>query len=283
MKILKIYLLLLALSFANWTFPNIGLAQQKNLMLAKVYNSEIDVTQYLVSEKLDGVRARWNGKQLISKNGKVFAAPDWFIENFPNVVLDGELWFARNSYEKTISIVSKKTPHQEWQNISLWVFDLPESKKNFAKRFAEMQKIITKSKAKHLKLVEQYQVADEAELMQNLENVIELGGEGLMLHKKTALYQKGSRSQDLLKLKKYQDAEATVIGYKDGKGKYAGLTGSLKVRDDDGKVFYVGSGLSDALRKNPPALNSTITFRYQGFTKNGIPRFPVFLRIRYKE
>ena len=43
-----------------------------DLMLAKIYADNIDVTQYWVSEKLDGVRAHWDGKQLISRGGKVF-------------------------------------------------------------------------------------------------------------------------------------------------------------------------------------------------------------------
>ena len=107
--------------------------------------------------------------------------------------------------------------------------------------------------------------------MRQLKNTIDRGG---MLHKKTALYKKG-RSNDLLKLKPYTDAEATVL-YKEGKGKFSKMVGS-------GIVFYIGSGLSDAQRKNPPPVGSRVTFRYQGFTKKGIPRFPVFLHIRGEE
>ena len=66
-------------------------------MLAKIYADNIDVTQYWVSEKLDGVRAHWDGKQLISR-GKVFDTPIWFTALFPKETLDGELWAANKKY-----------------------------------------------------------------------------------------------------------------------------------------------------------------------------------------
>jgi DNA ligase-1 len=131
----------------------------------------------------------------------------------------------------------------------------------------------------YLEMIIQYRVADNSELMRRLQSVIDDGGEGLMLHRATALYKNG-RSDDLLKLKQFSDAEATVIGHRPGKGKFAGMTGSLKLRNDDGIVFYVGSGLSLDQRADPPPISSRITYRYQGFTKNGVPRFAVFLRVR---
>ena len=118
--------------------------------------------------------------------------------------------------------------------------------------------------------------------MQHLHLITDEGGEGLMLHKKTALYHAG-RSDDLLKLKLFEDAEAMVIAYRPGRGQFEGIVGSLRVRTDEGVEFYVGSGLSRTQRINPPPLSSRITFRYQGLTKNNIPRFPVFLRIRKEE
>jgi len=122
----------------------------------------------------------------------------------------------------------------------------------------------------------------EETLKQRLQSVLAQGGEGLMLHRKPAYYASG-RSQNLLKRKPFTDAEATVIGYRPGKGKFSGKVGALKVPTDEGLVFYVGSGLSDAQRHTPPSRQSRITFRHQGFTKNGIPRFPVFLRIRNEQ
>ena len=100
-----------------------------------------------------------------------------------------------------------------------------------------------------------------------------------MLHHRQAAYRSG-RSGDLLKLKRFDDAEAVVLGYKPGKGKYQGMVGSLKVRSEDGREFYIGSGLKDAQRREPPALGNVVTYRFQGLTDNGLPRFPVFLRER---
>lgn len=253
-----------------------------NIMLANIYQQGIDLSQYWVSEKLDGVRARWNGQQLISRGGNVFAAPEWFTKDFPTVSLDGELWMGRRRYEDTSSVVRKHQPHEGWRNIRFMVFDLPEHAGTFDERVSAMNYLATQVHSPYLTIIKQEIFDTEETLKQELQAVLAQGGEGLMLHRKTARYLKG-RSQSLLKLKPYTDAEATVIGYRPGKGKYTGQVGSLKVRTDAGIVFYIGTGLSNEQRRHPPPLHSQITFRHQGFTKNGIPRFPVFLRIRNEQ
>jgi DNA ligase len=249
------------------------------LMLAEIYQQGININQYWVSEKLDGVRARWDGKQLLSRDGHVFAAPAWFTKDFPAIPLDGELWIGRERFEETASVVRKQQPHEGWRTVRLMVFDLPEHGGTFDDRVLAMKRIGTQVHSLHFRIIEQETFTSEEALRQRLQTAIAQGGEGLILHRKTAHYASG-RSQDLLKLKPFTDAEATVIGYRPGKGKYSGHVGSLKVRTDQGIVFFIGTGLSDAQRHDPPPLQSRITFRYQGFTKNGIPRFPVFLRIR---
>ena len=250
-----------------------------DIMLAEIYQQGLDVSQYWVSEKLDGVRARWDGKQLLSRGGHIFANPEWFTKDFPRIPLDGELWMGRARFEETASIVRKERPHEGWRTVRLMVFDLPEHGGTFDERVLAMKRMATQTLSPYLNIIEQQTFASEKALRQRLNTAIAQGGEGLMLHRKTARYTKG-RSQDLLKLKPFVDAEATVIGYRPGKGKFVGQIGSLKVRTDQGIVFFIGTGLSDAQRRDPPPLQSRITFRYQGFTKNGIPRFPVFLRIR---
>ncbi len=256
--------------------------EKPSIMLAKVYEHGIDTSAYFVSEKLDGVRARWDGKQLISRGGLVFASPEWFIKNFPAIPLDGELWIGRGLYEKTTSVVRKQQPHDGWKAVRLMVFDLPEHGGVFSERVKTMKWLATEVASPYFAIIKQQTVANEEDLREQLQSVMAQNGEGLMLHRKTARYASG-RSHDLLKLKLFADAEATVIGYRPGKGKYTGQTGSLKVQTDQGIVFFIGSGLSDAQRRHPPPLQSRITFRYQGFTKNGIPRFPVFLRVRNEQ
>ena len=251
---------------------------EQPLMLAKHYQPGLALEDYWVSEKLDGVRARWDGERLISRGGKVFAAPDWFTRDFPAVVLDGELWIARGQYQQTVSIVRKKTPHAGWRKIRLMVFDLPLDQGNFDQRVQAMQRLMRTNQSPYLAMITQFKVPNHEALQNRLNAFVEANGEGLILHKATAGYQPG-RSNHLLKFKPYYTAEAVVLGYKPGKGKFAGLTGSLKVNFAD-KIFYVGSGLKDSERRNPPPIGSTITFRYQGFTQKGLPRFPTFIRLR---
>lgn len=248
-------------------------------MLAKVIHPSVDVTEYWVSEKLDGVRARWNGRQLISRGGTVLKAPEWFVSGFPDITLDGELWMARQTYQQTVSIVRQQTPHDDWIKIKLLVFDLPSYSGNFSARVAEMRKMAENNTSPYLAFIPQFQVNSREHLLKRLNEITDQGGEGLMLHHQAARYHSG-RSNNLLKLKPYTDAEAVVIGYRPGKGQFTGKMGAIKVKTDNGKEFFIGSGFSHLERENPPPLGCVINFRYQGYTDSGIPRFAVFKRIR---
>ena len=245
-------------------------------MLANVYSQHEDVKQFWVSEKLDGVRARWDGKHLISRGGNVFIAPEWFVRNFPDMPLDGELWMGRGRYEDVVSVVRQQTPHDGWKHVKFMVFDLPAQSGPFTERVEAMRQLAT---TPYIEVIEQFRVDSNKSLMLKLDGIAGQGGEGLMLHRQTALYHSG-RSDDLLKLKPFEDAEAVVIGYKPGKGKNTGLMGAIKVRMESGKEFYIGSGFTQQQRKNPPLVGSLVTYRYQGFTQAGIPRFAVFVRQR---
>jgi DNA ligase len=260
------------------TLPALAI-DKPEVMLAKVFHPAVDVTEYWISEKLDGVRARWDGHQLISRGGTIIKAPSWFVESFPEVPLDGELWVARGKYQQTVSIVRKQKPHTGWKQVRFMVFDLPAHPGNFSARVGEMRSIAEKTNTPYLGFIRQFKVTSREQLMQHLKTVTDLAGEGLMLHHKTGLYHSG-RSNDLLKLKPFADAEAIVIGYRPGQGQFAGKMGAIKVRTNSGKEFFIGTGFSHTERENPPAIGSVITFRYQGVTDNKIPRFAVFLRIR---
>jgi len=248
-------------------------------MLAKVFDASVDVTQYWVSEKLDGVRARWDGQQLISRGGLLLHAPKWFTQDFPDTVLDGELWIARGKYQQTVSIVRKQQPHTGWQKIKFMIFDLPDHSGTFSDRVNQMQSMAKQSASPFLQFIEQVQIASNEQLIQRLQLVTDQGGEGLMLHRMSGLYRSG-RSHDILKLKPFADAEAIVTGYRPGKGQFTGKMGAIQVKPTQGKTFFIGSGFSHQERDNPPPLGSTISYRYQGFTDSGIPRFAVFLRVR---
>lgn len=255
-------------------------ADKPELLLAQVYDDTVDVKQYWVSEKLDGVRAYWDGKQLISRGGNLIAAPAWFVADFPPQPLDGELWLGRNQFAETLSIVSKQQPvDSEWQQIRYYIFELPDAEGSFTARISAMQALLQQQNSRYLMLVPQFRITDKAALLAKLNELEQAGAEGLMLHQQDALYKTG-RSSDLLKLKTYQDTEAEVIGYRPGKGKYQGMVGALIVKMPDGKTFAIGSGLTDELRQTPPPIGSVVTYRYNGLTKHGLPRFARFLRLR---
>jgi DNA ligase-1 len=222
------------------------------LMLAKPYRSDIELSHYWVSEKLDGVRAYWDGAQFISRQGNRFSAPKWFTADFPQIPLDGELWMGRNRFAELSGAVRRHNPdHQQWQNIRFMVFDLPSERGNFDHRLAALSAMIDKLNTANIVLIKQYKIHDEAELMHELDQVITNGGEGLMLHLGSASY-RSIRSDDLLKLKRFDDAEAIVVAHIEGKGKFTNMLGALVVKTPEGREFKIGSGLSDLQRRDPP-------------------------------
>lgn len=250
------------------------------LQLATIYHEDINIEEYWISEKLDGVRAYWNGKNLISKQGNIYHAPQWFIAEFPNTPLDGELWIDRQKFEQVSSTTRKhKGITEEWQKVSFMIFDLPRSPENFTRRIEKMKRLVEGSDSLYLKMVEQQKVSNNTELQLLLAQVLDLGGEGLMLHHQDAIYQ-AKRSKDLMKLKSYQDAEAMVKQHIPGKGRNTGRLGALLVETPEGIQFKIGTGFSDQERLNPPPIGAVITYKYVGKTKNDVPRFASFMRIR---
>lgn len=255
------------------------------LQLANQFHENIHLEDYWVSEKLDGVRAYWDGKQLISRQGLVYQAPAWFISSFPSFALDGELWLTRGGFDELSGIVRKDIPIDiEWQKVSYQIFDLPDSTAPFDERLEILHDYFQdESVPKHLKLIPQKKYNSIRALESRLAEVEAINGEGLMLHKGSSFYHSG-RDDDLLKLKSFQDAEAEVIIQLPGKGKYETLMGALKVRalngPQAGRIFKIGSGFSDKQRANPPKLGSVITYKYLGFTSTGLPRFASFMRVR---
>jgi DNA ligase 1 len=249
-------------------------------LLANVATADIDPTPYLISEKYDGVRALWNGQMLRSRAGNVIAAPSWFLAKLPKRSLDGELWIARGQFEKLSGFVRKTSPQDdEWRQVKYMIFELPDAPGTFAERAEQIKQLVSHANFPQLIAVEQFRLAANAALKRKLAEIVRAGGEGLMLHRADALYITG-RNDALLKLKPLDDAEATVIGYVSGKGKYEGKMGALKVEMADGKRFHIGTGFTDAVRANPPMIGAQVSYTHRGLTKNGLPRFASFLRVR---
>jgi len=249
-------------------------------MLALRYDASIDPAAYWVSEKLDGVRAIWDGKTLRFRSGNPVPAPRWFVAALPAQPLDGELWLARGSFDQLSAIVRRQTPDDaEWHGVRYMIFELPDAPGTFTDRIEGIKVVVAAANLAWLQAVPQFRLADGAALQKKLREIVRQGGEGLMLHRADAAYETG-RSSALLKLTPWLDAEATVVAHLPGKGKYAGMTGALQMEMPDGRRFALGSGLSDALRRNPPPLGTLVTYRYRELTKSGMPRFPRYLRVR---
>ncbi|MBU2976737.1 DNA ligase [Alteromonas sp. C1M14] len=249
------------------------------LQLAESYSARVNIPDYLVSEKLDGIRARWTGQRLVSRNGNPIHAPQWFTQNWPSQPMDGELWTKRNDFERISSIVMSLQPDDRWQQVTFMLFDLPIMGKSFSWRYKYMQDLVASTQSPYLQVITQSTLPSLAALESRLTEVTNGGGEGLMLHLKQSYYHHG-RNKNLLKLKKFDDDEAQVVAILPGKGKYAGMMGSLLVKTKGGKQFKLGSGFSDKQRRHPPAIGSWVTFKFYGYTKRGIPRFATFMRIR---
>ena len=186
----------------------------------------------------------------------------------------------RGTFETLSGAVRREVPDERcWRKIRYMVFDLPEHPGPFDERLRRMRESIAQAGAPYLELIHQVRVAGHEELMAELERVVALGGEGLMLRWAASRHRSG-RSNDLLKVKTHQDAEAVVIAYLPGKGKFEGMLGSLLVETPDGRRFKLGTGFTDAERRYPPELGATVTFRYRGRTAKGTPRFASFVRVR---
>lgn len=255
-------------------------AQAPTLSLAAEYRSGLDLSTYFISEKLDGVRAYWNGQHLIARSGNIIRAPAWFLAGFPVTALDGELWIGRGQFDRLSGIVRRTQPvDAEWRQVRYMIFDLPHAPRPFTERLTELQQVVALAKVPWLQPVAQFRVADEAELMLELGRITAAGGEGLMLRRDSARYH-SQRNRDLMKLKPLQDAEAVVVAHVPGRGRLTGMMGSLLVEASDGRRFRIGTGFSDAERRDPPPAGSNITYQFSGLTSTGLPRFARYLRIR---
>ncbi|WP_230970686.1 DNA ligase [Nitrogeniibacter aestuarii] len=250
------------------------------LLLAREATEGVDPRPYLVSEKLDGVRAHWDGHVLRFRSGRQINAPAWFTDALPPTPLDGELWMGRGRFETVSGIVRTDPPDEAgWRQLRYMIFELPGGEGDFANRAQRIKTLVVETRLPWLQAVEQRRVPDRARLEAWLAEVIDAGGEGLMLHRADAPYLTG-RSDALLKLKPWQDAEGIVTAHLPGSGRLQGMLGALEVRLADGRLLRIGTGLSDAERRSPPALGAQITFRFRGYTRTGLPRFASFLRVR---
>ena len=241
---------------------------------------KVDLSGYWYAEKLDGVRGYWDGQQLLTRQGNPIHAPEWFTQALPDFAVEGELWIGRQNFDYLSGVVrQQQADESRWRQVRFYLFDLPHYPGTFEQRRKVLEKWVASIAQPHIQAVALFPFVSHQALQQQLADWTQQGAEGVMLYRGEGLYQ-AKRSHDLLKLKGYEDAEARVIDILPGKGKYQGMLGALLVENNEGVQFKVGSGFTDAERIAPPQRGATITYRFNGKTRKGIPRFARFERIR---
>jgi DNA ligase-1 len=248
------------------------------LLLAHSWDPSVDPSGWWMSEKLDGVRAFWNGEHFVSRLGNRFFAPEWFVEKLPKTPLDGELFGGRKRFQKTVGIVKRFDGGELWKELRFVVFDAPAHEGPFEARIDHCRDVCSRA-GDYASWHEHVVCRDVDHLREELARVEGLGGEGLMMRRPQSRYEAG-RSSTLLKVKTFFDAEAIVVGHEAGAGKHLGRLGALVLELENGTRFNVGSGFSDAEREDPPPVGSLVTFRYQELSDAGVPRFPTYVGVR---
>lgn len=192
--------------------------QFNGVMLAHNYTGEENIDGWIMSEKLDGVRCIWNGKTMRSRNNNYFYPPKFFIKHFPDEILDGELFLRRGAFEKTVSIVRKSEAHEGWKDIKYMIFDAPGLGGTFRSRLKKLQKLFKDNQSPYIELHKHYECKDKDFLNEQMNKIVELGGEGVIIRDPESRYE-NTRSDKMLKVKQAHDAEAVVLGKVKGTGR----------------------------------------------------------------
>ena len=168
------------------------------LQHAEIYNEQ-NVSGWVMSEKLDGIRGYWNGTALYTKSGKRLYPPDKFTENFPSFALDGELWSTRQDFEHIQSTVLKHDGN--WQGISYNIFEVPAAKGNFFERLETAKQWFQAHPNPSVRIIRQYPCQNAQKLEEYLDEVVAEGGEGVIVKNPHLDYVAG-RTSTILKVKK---------------------------------------------------------------------------------
>ncbi|PJG85266.1 DNA ligase [Conservatibacter flavescens] len=250
-----------------------------NVMLVNTYKNE-DLQNWVMSEKLDGIRGYWNGTALFTRNNTPLSPPHYFTQHFPPFAIDGELFSQRNQFEEISSIV-RSQEDKGWDKLKLYVFDVPHAEGDLFQRLQHLRDYLAKHPTPYITIIEQIPIQNQAQVLQFLHHIEQQKGEGIIVRDPSAPYETG-RSSKILKIKSTLDEECTVIAHHKGKGQFANVLGALTCENHRGQ-FKIGSGFKLEDRINPPVIGSVITYKYRGITHNGKPRFATFWRERKNE
>lgn len=264
------------------------------------------INGWYVSEKLDGMRVRCEGGRLITMLEKELHVPDEWIEQVPNgLILDGELTIPGESRQAMLAVVKDHIPDRaEWRKVRFNVFDIinREAYRYNYETIAQLRSNVVVPV--HQERLPFKQVDAVERLRTFTADIINRGGEGAIVRDPMARYSVG-KQHHILKVKPRQDAEARIVGFKSGQGKYFGMIGSICCKlVDKVPIYFDISGLTDEERKfadeagtrwaqaNPSAVvpdsvraeyftrGAIITFKYRGKTRDGVPMEAQYWRPR---
>lgn len=243
-----------------------------------------------VSAKLDGVRCIAEHKHptitMTSRGGKQYEVPYhlhvelmMLAEATGINIFDGELYKHGRALQDIVSSIKKH--NEDTGSLEYWVFDIPSEKpwKERQDDLARLHQFATDLSLEHIKFVLNVRVQDEAEARLMMNHYLERGFEGMMLRNPDGAYRFNHRSPDLMKWKDFYDLEAKVIDVTRDKLD----EGVLMCEMQDGKTFECkmrGKHVYRAYASMRTLIGAWITVRYQQFTNDGIPQFPVGVGVR---
>lgn len=252
------------------------------------FNNLGEIDSFVVSEKFDGIRGIWDGANMFSKRGNILPIPHCFSQNLAHLGLkngefvEGELWIDYGAFEAISGLLNRKDiACKDFKSVKFLIFNAQlGNKSDFSQNLAEIKSRLDSAKGKDLaqiQVIPQHKFSDIADLKDFFNAVVAKGGEGVIVRDSTTAY----------KLKVQNDAECKIIDFSRGKGRLNGKVGAIiceSLEDKNsgikwGKIFRIGSGLSDEMRTNPPKIGTIITYKFSGVSKNGIPKHTRFLRI----
>ncbi len=241
----------------------------------KPYSKSKNPRGYWISEKYDGVRASWNGVELVTKHGNRIEAPAWWTARLPIADMDGELWAGRGKFQAALNLITSPLDLADWGTVRLMTFDAPMRNVPMSER----QEILASlPKSESWAKVDHVECEGREHMMSEFARVDKAGGEGIVLHHPDTYYERGP-TWTMMKLKRRDDSEGRVVGHNEAGGHWAGTIGSLRIATDDGAEFSL-NGLPDAVRSAPPPLGERVSFWHMGFTGRGIPRQARWHRVR---
>ncbi len=168
----------------------------KSPMLAKNWDKSTRPEGWWMSEKLDGVRAIWDGVNFRSRGGNIFHAPAWFKAGLPALPLDGELFVGRGKFNDAVSIVRSMTA--DWTPIKYLVFDIQVDGPTEDRQ----RMLLDLQLPSHVLIVEQVLCQSNDALIDFERTILNAKGEGVMLRSPRSPYE-FKRSGHLRKLKRF--------------------------------------------------------------------------------